>query len=108
MKMPDFPTLKALGLGCAACALAGCQPPGSDYLKDVGGPGKPKLDSGPYHKPPAIPDNISYWDGDAATGTPLIRINRDRQRAYFYKGGVLVGVSVISSGDEANGTQKGK
>jgi len=52
-------------------------------------------------------DNISYWDGDAATGAPSIRINLTEQRAYFYKGGELVGISVISSGREGFGTTTG-
>jgi lipoprotein-anchoring transpeptidase ErfK/SrfK len=52
-------------------------------------------------------DNISYWDGDSATGAPSIRINLTEQRAYFYKGGELVGISVISSGREGFGTTTG-
>lgn len=52
-------------------------------------------------------DNVSYWDGDAATGAPSIRIDLTEQRAYFYKGGELVGISVISSGREGFGTTTG-
>jgi lipoprotein-anchoring transpeptidase ErfK/SrfK len=37
----------------------------------------------------------------------LIRINRSQQKASFYKGGVLVGVSRISSGKEDSGTPPG-
>ena len=43
-------------------------------------------------------DNVSYWDGDGVSGSPSVRINLEEQRAYFYKGGELVGVSVISTG----------
>jgi lipoprotein-anchoring transpeptidase ErfK/SrfK len=36
-----------------------------------------------------------------------IRINRGEQKAYFYKGGELVGVSAISTGREEFGTPAG-
>lgn len=52
-------------------------------------------------------DNVSYWDGDGVSGPSSIRINLAEQRAYFYKGGELVGVSVISSGREGYGTTTG-
>ncbi len=53
-------------------------------------------------------DNISYWDGDNLAGQPSIKIDVENQRAYFYKGGQLVGVSVISSGREGHDTPPGK
>ncbi|MEY5019752.1 MAG: hypothetical protein RLZ22_840, partial [Verrucomicrobiota bacterium] len=28
------------------------------------GPIKKQATNGPHHPPPAIPDNVSYWDGD--------------------------------------------
>lgn len=37
----------------------------------------------------------------------MIKINRAKQTASFYKGGVLVGVSKISSGTEDHGTPPG-
>ena len=52
-------------------------------------------------------DNVSYWDGDGVSGPPSIRISISEQRAYFYKGGELVGISVISSGREGFGTTTG-
>ena len=45
------------------------------------------------HKP-----KPSYWRGDGVEGKPSIRIVLSEQRAYFYKGGVLVGESTISTG----------
>lgn len=45
-------------------------------------------------------DDVSYWDGDGVGGSPSIRISLSEQRAYFYKGGELVGVSTISTGRE--------
>ncbi len=52
-------------------------------------------------------DADSYWDGDGISGSPSIRIRLSEQRAYFYKSGQLVGVSVISTGREGYGTKTG-
>src|SRR5476651_2104636 len=52
-------------------------------------------------------DTDSYWDGDGVAGSPSIKIRLSEQRAYFYKGGQLVGVSVISTGREGYGTKLG-
>jgi len=93
-----------------AALVASCGPTGprtSDYLagydRNTGPTGK-----GQYHAAPAIPDDISYWDGDGVQGAPLIKINRTEQKAYFYKGNVLVGVSKISSGKEDHATPPGR
>jgi len=94
----------------AAVTLSGCGPSGpkrSNYLVGVGGPIQPKNSSGNGHPAPAIPDDVSYWDGDSATGVALIKINRSQQKAFFYKGGTLVGISRISSGNEDHGTPPG-
>ena len=110
MKNPITLTAQSAAIATLVIALASCidtRPPGSDYLADVGGPGRHKVSGGPHHPPPAIPDDISYWEGDGVSGKPLIRISRSQQRASFYKGGVLVGVSRISSGNEDHGTPKG-
>ncbi|BCU75900.1 L,D-transpeptidase family protein [Luteolibacter sp. LG18] len=89
----------------ASCAPSG--PQKSDYLlgynRNNGPTGK-----GEHHSAPAIPDDISYWDGEGATGAPLIKINRAQQKAYFYKGGQLVAISKISSGKEDHGTPAGR
>jgi len=95
----------------AAVTLCGCGPSGperSNYLVGVGGPIQQKNSSGTGHPAPAIPDDVSYWDGDSATGAALIKINRSQQKAFFYKGGTLVGISRISSGSEDHGTPPGK
>jgi hypothetical protein len=52
-------------------------------------------------------DDVSYWDGDGVAGSPSIRIALGEQRAYFYKGGELVGVSTLSSGREGYDTPTG-
>jgi len=54
-----------------------------------------------------ITDNVSYWDGDGVTGSPSITINLREQKAFFYKGDRLVGVSMISSGREGYKTPPG-
>lgn len=53
-------------------------------------------------------DNVSYWDGDHVSGSPSVSISLSEQRAYFYKGQELVGVSVISTGREGFGTPSGQ
>lgn len=52
-------------------------------------------------------DSVSYWDGDNVPGTPSVEVRLAEQRAYFYKGDVLVGVSQISSGREGHDTPPG-
>jgi hypothetical protein len=62
----------------------------------------------PKQEPPkkASADD-SYWHGDGVSGAPRIVINLSEQRAYYYKGGQLVGESRISSGREGNSTAPG-
>ncbi|WP_234047427.1 L,D-transpeptidase family protein [Luteolibacter pohnpeiensis] len=101
------PLAPIIALSAPGLLLTSCfSNPGSDYLAGIGGPVQ-RQTSGEYHKPPAIPDDVSYWDGDGVQGSPLVKINRAQQKAFFYKGGVLVGVSRISSGDEDHGTPPG-
>ena len=52
-------------------------------------------------------DTVSYWDGDSATGSPSVKISLGEQRAYFYKGGQLVGISQLSTGREGLNTPNG-
>jgi hypothetical protein len=52
-------------------------------------------------------DSISYWDGDNVSGSPSVKIRLGEQRAYFYKGGQLVGISQLSTGREGMGTSTG-
>jgi lipoprotein-anchoring transpeptidase ErfK/SrfK len=53
-------------------------------------------------------DTVSYWDGDGVPGKPSIKIILSEQRAYFYKGGQLVGISQLSTGREGKDTPMGK
>ena len=52
-------------------------------------------------------DNVSHWDGDDVAGPPRIRIRLGEQKAFFYKGSQLVGVSILSTGREGFGTPYG-
>ena len=52
-------------------------------------------------------DTVSYWDGDNLGGKPSVKINLSEQRAYFYKSGMLVGVSQLSTGREGLNTPIG-
>ena len=65
---------------------------------------------GTYGGAPAGPpqDTVSYWDGDSVSGKPSITISLGEQRAYFYKSGVLVGVSQLSTGKEGLNTPSGR
>jgi lipoprotein-anchoring transpeptidase ErfK/SrfK len=53
-------------------------------------------------------DEISYWDDAGPGGRPRIIIDLEQQRAYFYKGGKVVGVSVVSTGREGYDTPSGE
>jgi hypothetical protein len=53
-------------------------------------------------------DGVSYWNGDGAMGRPSLKIDLENQRAYFYKGDKIVGVSVVSTGREGYNTPSGE
>ncbi|MBV9658266.1 MAG: L,D-transpeptidase family protein [Verrucomicrobia bacterium] len=55
----------------------------------------------------AAADAVSYWDGDNVSGSPSIEVHLSEQRAYFYKGDTLVGVSQVSTGREGYNTPPG-
>jgi lipoprotein-anchoring transpeptidase ErfK/SrfK len=71
----------------------------SQYLGGVYG-NQPVSNSAPQ-------DSVSYWDGDSVSGKPSIKIKLAEQKAYFYKGGQLVGISQLSTGREGLGTPTG-
>ncbi len=53
-------------------------------------------------------DMDSYWDGDGMSGAPNIVIDISDQKAYFYKGSSLAGVSALSTGNEGHPTTLGR
>jgi hypothetical protein len=111
MKLLKSPIFRLSALLAGAFAMNACGPSGpkpSGYMAGVGGPIHQQVSNGPHHPPPAIPDDISYWDGDGVSGSPLVKIKSKEQKAFFYKGGLLVGVSKISSGNEDHATPPGR
>jgi lipoprotein-anchoring transpeptidase ErfK/SrfK len=52
--------------------------------------------------------DVSYWDDLGLPGSPRIELKLGEQRAYFYKGNRLVGVSAVSTGREGLNTPSGK
>jgi lipoprotein-anchoring transpeptidase ErfK/SrfK len=88
-----------------ALVLAGCDGDDprlaqSQYLGGVYG-NNPVSTSAPQ-------DSVSYWDGDGVAGKPSVKIKLGEQRAYFYKGGQLVGISQLSTGREGLATPSGQ
>ena len=49
----------------------------------------------------------AYWRGDGVSGSPSITVDIAAQKAYFYKGGQLVGETPICSGNAQNPTPVG-
>jgi len=100
--------LSLLLLAPSLLALASCDTTGpggsTEYLYGIG-----PANTGHVTSPDANPvDNISYWDGGGVSGRASIRINLAEQKAYFYKGGELVGIAMVSSGREGFNTPSGR
>ncbi len=100
LRLPIFGFTAAVVLLLSACdgddpRFAG----GTQYLGGVYGPGA--VSGG------APQDTVSYWDGDGVSGKPSVKIKLSEQRAYFYKGGQLVGISQLSTGREGLATPAG-
>jgi lipoprotein-anchoring transpeptidase ErfK/SrfK len=99
-----FRRLSLISATSVALFLVGCDGDDptaarSQYLGGVYG-NNPVSSSAPQ-------DSVSYWDGDGVSGKPSIKITLGEQRAYFYKGGQLVGISQLSTGREGMGTTTG-
>lgn len=102
MAYPSLRSLILLLTGIGGLLLAGCEGDNvqSQYMGGIYG-NSPVSPSGPPQ------DSVSYWDGDGIPGKPSIKIKLGEQRAYFYKGGQLVGVSQLSTGREGLTTPSG-
>src|ERR1700747_991560 len=90
-------------VAASAFFFAGCE-------EDIRYSGQTQYLGGIYGNQPtsAAPvDNVSYWDGDHIGGKPSIKISLKEQRAYFYKNGMLVGISQLSTGREGLNTPLG-
>ncbi len=86
------------GVGCADLVGPSGFQGGTAYLQPYGG-----VTTAPTYGL----DNVSYWDGDGVSGSPRIRISLGDQRAYFFRGDRLVGVSLVSTGREGHRTTTG-
>ncbi len=62
----------------------------------------------PTPRPPGAVAAVSYWNDFGLPGPPRIELKLGEQRAYFYKGSRLVGVSAVSTGREGLNTPTGK
>jgi len=85
-----------------AMLLGGCATDRESATSPFFPTGTPTDRSGEYG------DQISYWDNARSGGRPRIIIDLEQQRAYFYKGGKIAGVSVVSTGREGYDTPSGE
>lgn len=96
----------------AAAFLSGCAgyPPTKPFFGGVGWhlPGWPAPVSpvSPLEPPPTTKPE-PYWAGDGVHGRPTILVRLGEQRAYFYRGRKVVGVTRISSGKKGFATPAG-
>lgn len=102
MSRSIFRLAQSLFSVAAVFALAACDDDpgmGTQYMGGVYGPGQVSSS--------APQDTVSYWDGDGVSGKASVKIRLGEQRAYFYKGEQLVGVSQLSTGREGLDTPSG-
>ncbi len=106
--MVKIPLLLLTRLACllllifaVSCASTSSGPPGqTQYLEAFHPQSLPSSES-------FMTDNVSHWDGDGMSGPPSIVIKLGEQKAYFYKGSKLAGVSALSTGDAKHRTPTG-
>ena len=58
--------------------------------------------------PFAQPTPAGWWNDDGASGAPKIVVHISEQKAFFYKGKRLVGMSTVSTGKPGFGTPPGR
>lgn len=100
--------LGVTALVCSQCAdlYYGQAPRGQTRYLNSADAGR----SGYVAEAPQAPvrDTESYWKGNGVSGAPGIVISLSKQKAWFYKGDNLVGMSIISSGDANHPTPTGQ
>jgi lipoprotein-anchoring transpeptidase ErfK/SrfK len=96
--------MRCISVVLAAALLAGC---GQSEKARLANPNTSYIPSTGGGAPEGGIDSISYWDGDGVSGPPSVVIYLKEQRAYFYKGDQLVGVSQVSAGREGHNTPMG-
>ena len=101
-KSGTLPRILGIVLICSPLLFVGCasnrQPATSAFFPS----GNVGEQSGQYG------DEASYWDEKGSGGRPKIVIDLGAQRAYFYRGDQMVGVSIVSTGREGYNTPPGE
>src|SRR5258708_2056833 len=89
-------------LACLALRLSACAE--TEYADH------PSKRTGIYRKPGRAnaAADVSFWQDFGLPGQPRIELKLGQQRAYFYKGNRLVGISAVSTGREGLNTPTGK
>jgi lipoprotein-anchoring transpeptidase ErfK/SrfK len=103
MRSPFYRFFPLLVIAASALLVASCE-------EDVRYSGQTQYLGGIYGNAPttgAPVDTVSYWDGDHMGGKASVKISLSEQRAYFYKAGLLVGISQLSTGREGLNTPAG-
>src|ERR1700749_2917268 len=95
-----FMSLRVFAAVVLAACVAGCENGETSRLNNPNTPYLAASSSSAASQGTSGYDPISYWDGDGVTGAPSVQIHLSEERAYFYKGDQLVGVSQISTGRE--------
>ena len=102
--------LRTAGLLVIACAAAACGDDDPRFAQNrtdyITGTVNEHVAQA-YNQHTSSEDSVSYWDGDGVPGNPHIAVKLAEQRAYFYKGDQLVGVSQVSTGKEGHNTPTG-
>lgn len=100
------PAFRGMILLPAILAVAGCAspPPEPD---DTEPPVHAPLGGSATGDPRRRYENDDLWIDTRIPGSPSIKLVLGEQRAYFYKGGKLAGMSPISTGGEGNATATG-
>jgi lipoprotein-anchoring transpeptidase ErfK/SrfK len=89
--------LRHSSMALAAFALAGCE----EFAE--------QLTTQAQRIPAMFPSPTEgYWRGDDVRGSPKIVVRVSEQRAYFYKGKHLVGLSTVSTGKRGFDTPPGR
>lgn len=100
--------LLVLHLGLGGCGSKP-SPTSVPYLPGTRGEGNP-LGQGRTEEETSLvmkKDTVSVWEGDGVFGAPSVVISLSHQRAYFYKGQTLVGISQVSTGTAEHATPTG-
>ena len=96
MRCRSYRLIATFSLAVSSLFILGCE-------EDVRYSGATQYLGGIYGNAPtsgAPQDSVSYWDGDGIGGKASVKISLAEQRAYFYKSGLLVGISQLSTGRE--------